>query len=423
MTLPRADVIILDASQVVTPPPGYLEPLRGEKLRKILVLKNCSVAINSAKGSILAVAPWKEIKDHVQTSEDTQIIRGNNQVVLPGFVDPHTHPVYSGSRVNEFILRSQGASYMEIHKAGGGIQKTVTETQAARDKELTNAATSVFLRMLDHGTTTVEAKSGYGLTTKDEIRILEIINKSNKTLPLSIIPTFLGAHSIPDEYLDRRKDYINIIINEMIPQITQKGLAKFCDVFCEEGAFSVAESMEILQAAKGAGLMPKLHADEFNSIGGTELGVALGAVSVDHLLKITQKGVALLASSKTSAILLPGTSFFLNMEHYAPARYLIDEGAFVALGTDYNAGSCLSESMQMVCSLAVIKMKMTPEEAVNAATFNASCSLGMGDRIGTIAPGKQADLILFDIPDYKEFPYHFGVNLVSRVIKKGKVVK
>lgn len=422
MTLPHAEIIIHDASQIISPPHEEAGPLRGKKMGELFLYNNSSIATGK-DGTILAVAPWNEIKNIVTVTDETITVNGAGKIVLPGFIDPHTHPVYAGSRVDEFLMRSQGKSYMEIHKAGGGIQKTVSKTRNASQKELYASAYDIFSRMLSHGTTTVEAKSGYGLNIEDEIKLLETLNKLNVDLPIEIHPTFMGAHDFPPEYASRRREFVNLIIYDLIPKIRENNLAKYCDVFCDEGAFTEGESRPILLAAKNAGLIPKIHADEFASIGGTELAIELEASSADHLLKITPSAISKLAASKTGAVLLPGTSFFLNLDHYAPARDLINSGAFVAIGTDFNAGSCLTESMQMICSLAVMKMKFTPEEAINAATVNAACTLGIENRVSKIIPGYQADLIILDISDYKEFPYHFGVNLVKTVIKNGKVVR
>lgn len=421
MSSPCADLLILDAAQIVSPPLNN-GPLRGERLNELVVRQGDAIAANTSEGIILAVAPWKELKEVVKITDATHIINASGNVVLPGFVDPHTHPIYAGSRVDEFLMRAKGKGYMDIHRAGGGIQKTVKETRAASQEDLQLSAAKNLQRMLKHGTTTVEVKSGYGLNLEDEIKILEIIQNLNKEMPIELYPTFMGAHAIPPEYAGSRSEYINLIIDKVIPEVAKRDLAKFCDIFCEEDAFTKEETKTILSAAKNAGLIPKAHTDEFKAIGGTETAIELEAISVDHLLNITAKGIGMLAKAKTAAVLLPGTSFFLNLDRFAPARLLIDAGVFIALGTDFNAGSCLTESMQMVCSLALLKMKMTPEEAINAATINSAWALGIGDKVGQITPGKQADLVVLDISDYMEFPYHFGVNLAKYVIKKGKVV-
>jgi len=276
--------------------------------------------------------------------------------------------------------------------------------------------------MLAHGITTIEAKSGYGLSTKDEIKSLEVIRDLNLEHPIELVPTFLGAHEVPDEYRDNREEYIRIVIEEMIPQVADKGLAEYCDIFCEEGVFNIDESRRIMQAALDAGLRLRFHADELGSSGGAELAASMQAVTVDHIVYVSGAGIKALAKTGTVAVLLPGTTFSLGGEKYAPARDMIEAGVTVALSTDCNPGSSYTESLGIVVSLAVLQMKMTAAEAISAITVNAACAVERADTIGRLIPGLQADVVVWDMQNYRELPYHYGVNLVTKVIKKGKVV-
>jgi len=414
----EADLLIFTDSLVTCA--GDRNPKFGADMNGVGLIKNAGVAVN--KGIIVEIGGREAIKKQYWLSPGGRQIETHRRPVLPGLIDSHTHPVFAGNRVNEFMMRARGATYQEIHAAGGGIQFTVDKTREASNAELHRNATMALMKMLEHGTTTVEAKSGYGLETNEELRELEIIRKLDRELPIDIIPTFLGAHSIPKEYVDNREEFIRIIIDEMMPAAREEGLAKFVDVFCEEGAFTLDETRRILQAAKDMGFSLKLHAEEFSSMGSAKMAGEMGAASVDHLLKISDADIMALAETDTILTMLPGTLFFLNMKEYAPARKAIDMGAKVALATDYNAGSCMSESMLMTMSLGCIEMKMTPEEAINAATYNASFAVKRNREIGSIEVGKKADMVIFDVDDYRLIPYHFGVNLVKTVVKKGRVV-
>jgi len=294
--------------------------------------------------------------------------------------------------------------------------------QLSKD-ELIRLALPRLNRFLSYGTTTIEAKSGYGLSLKDEIKILEVIKKLNQIHPLSLVPTFLGAHEIPDEYRERREEYIDLVINEIIPEVAKKKLALFCDVFCEKDVFNIDESRKILETAKSYGLKPKLHADQLISFGGSELAAELKAVSADHLEFISDSGIEKMKQSGTTAVLLPGAVFGLGKDNYPPARKMIDMGLPVALATDFNPGSSFTESMPMILSLACLRMKLTPAEAITAATINSAYAIDKGNSIGSLEQGKKADMVVWDVKNYKEIPYHYGVNLVDKVIKDGEVVR
>ena len=342
--------------------------------------------------------------------------------VLPGFIDCHTHPVFWKTREDEFIMRVQGKSYEEIAKAGGGIRNSVRHFRNASKEDIKSISKERIKKFFEYGTTTIEAKSGYGLSTKDEVKSLEIIDELNNEQALEMIPTFLGAHEIPDEYQENRREFIKIVNDEMIPLVAKNKLAKFCDVFCEKGVFTVDESREILNTGKKYGLVPKLHADELNSFGGAELGAELKAISADHLVKISQEGIKKMAVAKVIAVLLPGTTFFLGKDEYAPARQMLATGCNVAIATDYNPGSSTTQNMQLMWTIAALKLKMLPNELLWSTTHIAAKAIKMEDKIGSIDIGKQADLIVLNIPNLNYLPYHYGINHVEYTIKKGNVV-
>ncbi|MCK4237890.1 MAG: imidazolonepropionase, partial [Candidatus Lokiarchaeota archaeon] len=338
-----------------------------------------------------------------------------------GFIDPHTHIIFDGSRENELSMKLAGKTYLEILEAGGGILKTVRETRRASLEKLVENGKKILDRMMNYGTTTVETKSGYGLSLDSEIKSLKAANILNKDHPLDVVSTFLGAHAIPPEYKGRTDDYVNLIISEMIPKIASEGLAEFCDVFCEEGIFSTEQTQKIINAAKRYGIKPQIHIDEIVDTNGALLAAKLNAVQAGHLLKSNDEGLRAMAKAGVIATLLPGTPFCLMLKDYAPARKMIEFGVPVALATDLNP-NCWTESMQMIIVLACYNMKLSPAEALTAATINAACALQRQDKIGSIEVGKKADLVMFNAPNYQFLAYQFGINLVSTVIKNGKIV-
>ncbi|HHM02545.1 MAG TPA: imidazolonepropionase [Caldithrix abyssi] len=354
--------------------------------------------------------------------EGEQRINCRGLTLLPGFVDAHTHPVFFNTREEEFIMRVRGKSYEEIAAAGGGIRNSVRKfRQAGKEeiKELTRARIHTFL---EYGTTTIEAKSGYGLSTADELKSLEIIRELNEEQYLEMVPTFLGAHEIPDAYQSRRAEYIDLLCNEMIPKVAEESLARFCDVFCEKGVFTVEESRRILECGKRYGLKPKLHADELYPFGGAELSAEVGAISADHLLEISDEGIARMKEKNVLAVLLPGTTFFLGKDRYAPARKMLDAGLDVAVATDFNPGSSTTQNMQLMWTISALKMKMLPGEILWAVTRSAARAIQMEDVVGSIEEGMQADFVLMDIPNLNYLPYHYGVSHTVMTIKKGHIV-
>lgn len=362
------------------------------------------------------------LTDKLPESKDTEKINASGACVLPGFVDAHTHPVFWKTRENEFIMRIEGKSYEEIAEAGGGIRNSSRAFQQASKEQIKKVSLERINTFFLYGTTTIEAKSGYGLSTRDEIKSLEIIRELNDEQQLEMAATFLGAHEVPDEYRQRRHDYIDLVINEMIPLVAKNRLAKYCDVFCEKGVFSVEETRTILHAAKAAGLKARIHADELNAFGGAELAAEIGAVTADHLVKISKQGIKDMAEKGVIPVLLPGTTFFLRKDEYAPAREMIDAGCQVAVATDFNPGSSMTQNMQLIWTIAALKLGMLPGELLWATTLVPARSLQMEDKIGTIEVGKQADLIFLNIPSLDYLPYHYGINHNLMTIKKGEIV-
>jgi imidazolonepropionase len=395
-------------------------PRRGKTMSDIGLVENGAIAVSGDE--ITAVGKSDDISGKVEPAENCVVVSADGKVVTPGLVDPHTHPVFARTREKEFEMRLAGKSYMEIGQAGGGIRSSVRHLREATDENLYKKAGKTIDLMMSYGVTSIEAKSGYGLSTKSEIKSLEVLSRLNENEPVDIYPTFLGAHEIPDEYQNSREEYVNLVIDEMIPEVARRKLALFCDVFCEDGVFTVAESRKILKAAAKSGLKSKIHADELKSTGGAELAVEMGAVSADHLVYISEKGLEMMAASETVAVLLPGTSFALGLDEAAPAREMIDKGVIVSLSTDCNPGSSMTESMPMIISLAALKLKMTAAESLSAVTVNAACAIGKGKTLGRLKEGLPADITVWDMDDYRELPYHYGVNLVKKVIKNGKVV-
>ena len=401
------DIFIKNASELITMD-GPNRPRIKKEMCELSIIENGSVAIKDGK----IVETGNDLEYDAEKTIDA-----SGKTVMPGFIDPHTHLVFAGSREFELDMKLKGLSYMEILKKGGGIFYTVNETRRATNEELLKQSKKRLDTMISHGTTTCEAKSGYGLDTETELKMLEIQKKLNDIHPMDIVSTFLGAHAIPKEH--SADDYVDIIISEMLPQV--KGLAMFCDVFCEKGVFTVEQSRRILEAGKKYGLIPKIHADEIVDTGGASLAAEIGAISADHLLMSSDKGINEMARKGVIGVMLPGTPFSLMQDNYAPARKMIDSGVPIALATDLNP-NCWVENMQFMIQLGCFNMKMTPAEAVTAATFNAACAIGVNDTVGSLEKGKKADVIILDCPNHKSIPYHFGVNLVETVIKNGKII-
>ena len=412
----QVDLIIKKAKQLVTLRGGSEKPLTKENMRQLGIIENGAVAVKN--GKIIDVGKTEKINSKYKSEN---VINAYGKLVAPGFVDAHTHLVFAGSREDEFEMKLEGISYMEILQKGGGILRTVAETRKASLEQLIELGKERLDTMLIHGTTTVEAKSGYGLSTRDEIKCLEAIEKLNKQHPIDVIPTFLGAHAVPNEYRDRPDDYVDLVVEEMIPAVAERKLAEFCDVFCEKGVFNVEQSKRILLAGKEYGLLPKIHADEMSWLGGAELAAEVEAVSAEHLLFASENGIKALAEKGVVAVLLPAASFSLMLGKYANARKMITEGVAVALGTDLNP-ICWVENMQLVIALACRMMKLTPAEALSAATINAAHSLRKAHMIGSLEVGKKADIVIFKVPNYRFLGYRFGVNLVDKVIKNGRLV-
>ena len=354
--------------------------------------------------------------------EADEIIDADGCCVSPGLIDAHTHPVFSKTREDEFVMRIMGKTYMEITSEGGGIMSSVKHLRETSKRDLKEITRKHLDDFLSNGTTTIEAKSGYGLNLDDEIKSLEILKELNEEHPIEIIPAFLGAHTIPAEYKNNREEFIRTVIDEMLPEVANRHLAKYCDIFCEKGVFTVEESRRILMRAKELGMGIRIHSDEFEAIGGTELAGELKAVSADHLTAITYSGIKALKENGVIPILLPATSFFLGHGHYAPARKMIDAGLPIAIATDFNPGSSMTNSLQMAMTIACINMKLLPEEALCACTVNAAWSLGILDKVGSIEEGKQADLVIWDTKNFRQVVYHFGKNHAKYIIKAGNLM-
>jgi imidazolonepropionase len=384
---------------------------------ELTILENAAIVVKGHQ--IIDVGAEDELMEKYNYFE---MVNLNGAVVLPGLIDSHTHPVFWHTREAEFEMRLQGKSYEEIAASGGGIQNSVTALREASADELFDISMQRIAKFLEYGTTTIEAKSGYGLSLDDELKSLRVIRRLNNSSPLDLIPTFLGAHDVPKEYKQKRNDYISLLINEMIPKVAEEKLAVYCDVFCETGVFSVDESELILETAKKYGMIPRVHADELTPLGGAELAAKVGAASADHLLQISDAGIEALKNAHVTATLLPGTAFFIRKPTYAPARKMIDAGCAVALATDFNPGSSYTQNLQFIMSLACLNMGMMPTEVINAVTKNAAKSLTIFDRVGSIEVGKDADFIVMDVPNYKAIVYNYAINHVVATYKKGQKI-
>jgi imidazolonepropionase len=413
-------LLIRGASQIVTG--GGRAPRRGKALADIGVLRDGAILLRD--GVISAVGPVARV-ERLKESKAAEVLDLDGRVVLPGFVDSHTHLIHAASRAEEYELKIQGVGYEEIARKGGGILNSVGKLRAATSQELKARARLFLEYFAEYGTTTIEAKSGYGLDLTSELRILSLHKELDAEQPLEIVSTFLGAHVVPAEYrvkTNGTRNYLKLLEQELIPDVAENGLAEYCDVFCDRSAFSLAESRQVLAAGKEHGLRPRVHAEQLSNTGATRLGIQLGAASCDHLEYLKPADIRALAKSNTVATLLPGCDFHLGLKQYAPARNLIDAGAIVALATDFNPGTSPTLSMSMVLSLACTQLRMTPAEAIAAATINAAYSLGRHKKVGSIEAGKQADLAVFEVADYREIPYYFGVNTCWLTMKRGEVI-
>ncbi len=453
----NVDLLISHAAQLLTIPTHAGGPQRGHRLGDLGPIEDGALAVAGER--IVAVGSTADLAARFQAG---RVIDATGKVVMPGFVDPHTHAVWAGDRAAEFEKRIAGATYLEIMSAGGGILSTVRATRAASVDQLVAETRPRLDRMLACGTTTVEVKTGYGLETAAELRLLEAIDRLDREHAIDIVPTFLGAHAIPAEYTGRADAYTDLVVTEMLPAVRESPLANrvsriayrkssvashapkptaagdmpsaisdtpsaisdrlFCDVFCEEGAFTLAQSRKILERAAELGFGLKIHSDEFEPLGGTQLGVELGAASADHLVVTPPREIEALGRSSTVAVSLPGTPFGLGQAAFTPARAILDAGGVLALATDCNPGTTWCESMQMVIAIACRYLKITPAQALVAATLNAAHAIGLGDRVGSLAADRQADAIVLNAPDYRHLGYRYGVNLVETVIKRGRVV-
>jgi imidazolonepropionase len=412
-----ADLLITGCSQVVTLRGAV--PRRGRALRDLKIIRDGAILVRGDR--IAAVGPRHRV-ERSRGARRAEKLNLRGRVVLPGFVDSHTHLIFPASRAPEYEQRIAGASYEEIARRGGGIQSSVKHLRQASSQALHDSALAHLREFAAHGTTTIEAKSGYGLDWKSEVKILAVLAALHQEQPVDISATFLGAHVVPKEYRIRPGVYVELLARKWIPAVATAGLAEFCDVFCDRGAFTVEQARRILLAGRACGLVPRIHAEQLARTGAARLAIEVEAASADHLEKIDRSDIRALALSNVVCTMLPGCCFHLGLREYAPARELIDAGAIIALATDFNPGTSPTLSMPMILSLACTQMRMTPAEAIAAATINPAYSLRRHDRVGSIEVGKYADLAAFDVADYREIPYYFGVNLCSLTLKRGVAV-
>lgn len=412
----KVDLILKNIGKLVTMQGSSSFRVK-EEMNKINIIENAYIAVKN--GKILAIGVGDEFGN--LCGDDTKIHDAEGLLVTPGLIDSHTHLIHGGSRENEFSMKLNGVPYIEILNNGGGILSTVKATKESSEEELYKKAKKSLDRMLEFGVTTVEEKSGYGLELNTEIKQLEVARVLDKNHPVDLVHTFLGAHAVPEEYKENHKAYIDILVDVMMPKIKDMGLAEFCDVFCEEGVFTIEESEYILQKAKEIGYKLKIHADEIESLGGAELAAKLGCVSADHLMAASDEGIKMMAENNVVANILPATSFNLN-KNYADCRKMIDMGAIVSLSSDYNPGSCPSENLQLVMQLGCLHLKMTPNEVLTAVTINAAYAIDRADKIGSIEVGKNADFVVFDARNVEYLMYHFGINHTKKVYKNGNLV-
>lgn len=409
------DTLIRGLASLATPSGNI--PKGGSEQGQIVEMIRPSVIISEGRISRILSESEAEMLD----TGDFETIDGTGMTLLPGFVDPHTHLVFGGTREEEFSMRLRGESYMEIMRKGGGIASSVARTREAGFDELLEATRKRLMGMASHGITTVEAKSGYGLDKETELKQLRVVKRLNEEGNIEIVSTFMGAHSVPQEYKGRESQFLDMLKNDVLPSVKHEGLAEFCDIFCEKGVFSVEDSREYLKACREMGFRLKIHADEMSDLGGAALAAEIGAISADHLLKASIEGLRQMKEKGVIPVLLPLTAFSLK-EEYANGRRIIDMGLPVALGTDFNPGSSYSYSVPLMAALACLQMGLTPEEMLTALTLNSACAIGRGEKKGTIEVGKDADLVLIDASSYRFLPYHFGVNQVAMTIKAGSVI-
>jgi imidazolonepropionase len=414
----KADLLIHSAAQLCVIPPHDGGPQRGHRLGDLGLIEDGAVAC--ADSRIVAIGPTKEIHANWQAAIE---IDASGRVVCPGFVDPHTHAVWAGDRASEFVQRVQGATYQEIQARGGGIMSTVQAVRAVSAERLADESRPRLDRMLAHGSTTVEVKTGYGLSVDGELEMLKAVAVLDANHSITLVPTFLGAHAVPIEYREDPEGYIDLVVEKMLPAVTQSPISppQFCDVFCDEGAFTLAQSRRVLEAARKLGMGLKIHADEFRSLGGVALAVELGAVSADHLVCTPPKQIELLGQSETVAVALPATPFGLGHRVYTPAQAILDAGGILALATDCNPGTAWCESMPFVVALACRYLRITPAQALVAVTLNAAHAVGLGKEVGSLHPGRAADILILDLPDVDHLGYRFGTNPVERVVKGGLI--
>jgi imidazolonepropionase len=410
-----ADILIVNAKELLTLADANTGPRTGKQMQELSVIRDGAVAIR--EGRIVAVGNTREVS---RVFKAGYVINAQGKTVMPGFVDPHTHLVFAGSREDEFQMRVEGASTTEIADSGG-VLATVKETRRARVEALVDLGLERLDAMLTHGTTTAEAKSGYGLTTSDEAKILEATKRLNQLHSVNVVSTLMGANVVPPEYSGNPDAYVDMVVGEMIPRVAQNGLAEFCDVSCEKGIFNLEQAKRVLMRAKSAGLKPKVHADQTGRSGGTEVAADIGAVSAEHLVYSSAQGIRALAAKGVVAVLLPAVAFSMMTGNYADARSMIDSGVPVALGTGFNA-DCWVENQQLIIAMACRFMRMTPAEAITAATVNAAYAVNRAGEVGTLEVGKRADVLVLGVPNHKFLGYRFGVNLVDKVIKNGRLV-
>jgi imidazolonepropionase len=409
---------LINCSQLVTLA-GPSRPRIGDEMRHLSIIADGAMLVRH--GLIAQTGTRAEVEPFIRPDDD--VVDAGGRVVLPGFVDAHTHPVFAGNRADEFEMRASGATYQEIAAMGGGIRSTVRKTRAASEDELVAAGRRYAQWFLRGGTTTIEAKSGYGLSVTDELKMLRAIQRLNAETPLRYVPTFLGAHSFPDEFRDRRNEYVDLIVKEMLPQIADEKLARFCDAFFEKGYFDEAQTKRMMSAAQALGLQLRLHADQLSLNGGARLAAELGAVTADHLEQTDAAGIAALKSANVQPVLLPASVLLIGAKKYPDARAMIDIGLAVVLATDFNPGSSPTTSMSLVMTLACTQMKMTPAEAITATTINAAHSLGLGSEIGSLEPGKRADFVIHDCDDWRELSYFVGISYPLAVYVRGLPVQ